>query len=118
MAEALSLAGGNKVDKALETLLPRRNASGAGRERLLWNLGLCRVLLQAGQEDMLAAHVKEVLGVLDEFKLERWEPDLAVEALVLALKGLRSEEEAENGKREGILGRIALLNPVKALDLV
>ena len=117
MTRARALAKENKLTEALGTLMERRNAAGAGRERFLWQLGLCRLLIRAGHETLVAAHVKEVLEVLDEFKVERWEPDLAVEALILALKGLRGQEEADEATRERLAGRVALLDPVKALDL-
>ncbi len=108
----------NKIGEALESLLEGRNTAGAARERFLWQLGLCRLLLQARQETLIGAHVKAALAALDEFKVEQWEPALAVEALVLALKGLRGEGEEQETAREGLIRRIALLDPVKALDLV
>jgi hypothetical protein len=98
-------------------LQSRRGAAGAARDRFLWGLGLCRLLLQAGQETVAAPYATEILQDLEGFRLETWEPGLAVEALVVALKGLRGKEGDGSESCDRLLERIALLDPVKALDL-
>lgn len=120
VAEALKaareLAKANRLGEAVGMLQSKRDAAGAARDRFLWRLGLYRLLLQAGQETVAAPYAKEILQDLEVFRLETWEPGLAVEALVLALKGVRGEED-EGDSRGRLLERIALLDPVKALDL-
>ena len=121
VAEALSaareLVKANRLREAVGMLQSKRDGAGSDRNRFLWRLGLCRLLLQAGQEAVAAPYAKEILEDLEVFRLEAWEPDLAVEALVLALKGLRGKEEDGSESCDRLLERIALLDPVKALDL-
>jgi type VI secretion system protein VasJ len=114
---ARELAKANRLGEAVGMLQSRRGAAGAARDRFLWGLGLCRLLLQAGQETVAAPYATEILQDLEGFRLETWEPGLAVEALVVALKGLRGKEGDGSESCDRLLERIALLDPVKALDL-
>ena len=57
--------------------------------------------------------------MLDAHRIEKWEPELAVEALTTAFAGLRQQADKKDEKLlDEVLNRIAALNPSKALDLM
>ena len=60
-----------------------------------------------------------MLQIVDTYRLEVWEPDLAVEALATIVSGLRAQAGAgEEGLEEAVLNRITTLDPVKAMEFL
>ena len=63
-------------------------------------------------------HLEKVVCDIDAFKLEQWDPDLALEGLVLAWKGFSSEGGKIHQERtDELLNRIANLDPAQAMRL-
>ncbi|MFA5182023.1 MAG: type VI secretion system protein TssA [Syntrophales bacterium] len=117
--EAAKASRDNKLSTALGAFSDKLNHAHSARERFIWQFGLCRLLLQVKQPRLAAPHLKELLQTLEMYRLEQWEPDLAVEILSIVLTGLRSQTgQGDESLEETVLNRITTLDPVKAMEFV
>jgi type VI secretion system protein VasJ len=119
LAEAQGLARDNKFAEALQILRQGLKTAGGGRERLLWTMGLCRLLCRQQHAALAFPFSETLLAQLDHYCLEQWEPELAEEALEVAYQVLRLQGKDEDGgqRMHAVLNRLALLNPARALDI-
>ncbi|RJP73292.1 MAG: type VI secretion system protein TssA [Candidatus Zixiibacteriota bacterium] len=121
VARALQMVKANKMAAALRELNTRRRLAASARERLLWDLGLCQVCARPKLQRLMAPYAREVLDLIEEYRLDRWDPDLAAQALAAVLTGLRKQPRAalEDGGRpliEEVVDRLSLLDPSKVVD--
>lgn len=119
LAEAQGLAGDNKLAEALQVLRQGLKTAGGGRERLLWTMGMCRLLCRQQHAALAYPFSETLLAQLDHYGLEQWEPELAEEALAVVYQVLRLQGKDEDGgqRMNAVLNRLALLNPARALDI-
>jgi len=118
LAEGLKMIKENKLANALIGFKENLNRASSIRNRFVWELGLCRLLLRAKKIHLAVPHIHAILQAIEDFKVEKWEPEMAVEALAVALSGLRLDKEnLDEELMKTILDRISVLNPVRALDL-
>lgn len=118
-AEGMKLIRDNKIASALDAFSAKITTASSIRERFLWELGLCRLLVTAKKTRLAVPYIQEILSMLDAHRIEKWEPELAVEALTTAFAGLRQQADKKDDKLlDEVLNRIAALNPSKALDLM
>jgi len=117
--EAAKASRDNKLPAALGAFTDKLNHASSARERFIWQFGLCRLLLQVKQPRLAAPHLKELLQTLDTYRMEQWEPDLAVAALSTVLTGLRLQTgQSDESLQETVLNRITTLDPVRAMEFV
>jgi len=117
--EAEKSSRDNKLPAALGAFTDKLNHAPSARERFIWQFGLCRLLLQVKQPRLAAPHLKELLQTLDTYRMEQWEPDLAVEALSTVLTGLRLQTgQSDESMQETVLNRITTLDPVRAMEFI
>ncbi len=115
---ARGLVQNQKVSEALSVLQKELDGGSSGKAKLLWRLGLCRILVEAKKARLAVPHLEKILKDIDSFHLEEWEPELALDGLRVAWAGFNAAADESYGKRiEEILDRIALLNPAEALRL-
>ncbi len=108
-----------KLDAALTILIKPMLSASSKREQFLWKLGLLRLLIKLKQIKVAASYIDDIIKNVEEFKLEIWEPDIAVEALSLALSGLRLQKKDRNQEIiESIINKISILDPVKAMEVI
>ena len=115
---AKELVGQQKVAEALSVLQKELRGGGSGKERLLWRLNMCRLLIEAKKARLVVPHLEKILEEIDRFDLENWEPELALDGLRMVWLGF-SELADENYQQriDEALDRIAGLNPAAALSL-
>jgi len=117
--EAEKASRDNRLPAALGAFTDKLNHANSARERFIWQFGLCRLLLQVKQPRLAAPHLKDLLQTLEMYRLEQWEPDLAVEVLSTALTGLRLQTgQSDESLQETVLNRITTLDPVRAMEFV
>jgi len=109
-----------KIAQALNGFRDKLNHASSLRDRFVWEIGLCNVMLWAKKPRLALPYIKEILGFLDEYKIEQWEPSLALEGLTITLSGLRLQEEGSKDEEliGSVLNRISALSPAAALDLL
>ena len=117
--EAAKASRDNKLPAALGAFTDKLNHAPSARVRFIWQFGLCRLLLQVKQPRLAVPHLKDLLQTLEMYRLEQWEPDLAVEVLSTVLTGLRLQTgQSDESLQETVLNRITTIDPVKAMEFV
>lgn len=117
--EAAKASRDNRLPAALGAFTEKLNHAPSARVRFFWQFGLCRLLLQVKQPRLAVPHLKEILQTLEMYRLEQWEPDLAVEVLSTVLTGLRLQAgQGDESLQETVLNRIMTLDPVRAMEFV
>lgn len=118
LAEARELVRKNELAHAFNAFRTRQTTAQTARERLLWEMGLVRLLIMAKQTRLIKPHLGEIVRHVDYYHLEEWEPALAGDALAVVLTGLGIFEEKDEALKDRVLGRIALLDPARAVDFI
>lgn len=117
--QAQQLIKDKQPDVALALLNKHLSTAGSERERFLWKMALCKVLIQLKQVKIASSYIDDILKCIDTHHLEIWEPRQAVEALALSLTGLRLMKDNQNTQTiESVIKRISMIDPVKAIQVV
>jgi type VI secretion system protein VasJ len=116
--KAQALAKKKKVGEAVSILQQELRSSYSKREQLLWRLGLSQILVHAKKPQLALPHLESVLQDIDAYKLEEWDPNLALKGLKMVWQGFSTHSD-EVGKKQAthVLNRIAKLDPTEALRL-
>ena len=116
---AEQLVAANKIGEAIEIFSAKIQSVSSLREKLMWEVGLCRLLNIARKTRLAGPFIKEILELIEAHRLERWEPDLALEALTVVWNGLRQLDDKKDAQLlEAVFDRITALKPSRALDLI
>lgn len=117
-AKAQELAKNKKIFDAVTVLQNSLKSTSSGRARFLLRLGMIRLLSDVDQGGLARAHVEEVLEHIKEFRLEQWEPDLALSGYTAAYESLSAEEDDDaQALAKKTLQRIGRINPAAALKI-
>lgn len=98
--------------------------AGSGRERLLWEMSFCHLLIQSKTTALLLPFLKEIYQTIADYRTEKWEPGLAFTALVVVLTGLRKlpPNEGVSGDlskfTEEVVHRLSVLDPARTLEYI
>lgn len=117
--KAKTLAGKKNLVEAVEAIQEELIRSVSDKERMLWRLALTEILLSAKKLETALPHLEELRHTIEQYRLEEWEPDLALRALIMVWKGF-SMHPSDVSKNTCVdaLNRIAKLSPKQALLLV
>ncbi len=117
--KALALSKKRKTLEATRILQQGLQKSSAPRGRLHFRMALAQVLTLAKKPGLAVPHLDDMLHILETYRLEEWDRDLAVSALKIAYTGFKNDAQEESRQAESrILSRIARLDPVEALGLM
>jgi type VI secretion system protein VasJ len=116
--KAQALAKKKKLVEAVESLQQHLHNSSSERDRLLWRLALSQLLANSKKPGLALPHLGHILRDLDLYRLDKWDPELALSALKTVLVGLNSQSDQDSKKNATeVLSRIATLDPAEALRL-
>ena len=116
--KAQTLAKQKKLLEAVESLQQGLLHSISQREKLLWRLALSQILVGSKQPRLALPHLEEVLQAIEMYRLEEWDPGLALRGLKMAWLGFDSHsDQTSKGKALDCLNRITKLDPAEALRL-
>ncbi len=77
---------------------------------------MCQMLVEESQGRIALPHIELVLTDIDSYRLEGYEPSIALRALKLAWQGLNGQPEHEyKARANDVLCRIARLDMTEAL---
>ena len=113
--QAEALARKKKLPEAVSLIQQQMQVCTGGRDRLIWRIGLARILMRAPSSGLVRPHLELILKDIDEFRLEEWDPGLALEGLQTVFRGLNAGKGKEES--QAILPRIARLDAFEALQL-
>ena len=81
-------------------------------------MALCRMLTGSKRIDMALPHLDLILNDIETYRLESWDPPLALDGLKLVWTAYTSHSGSEaQRKAEAALSQIAKLDPAEALKL-
>lgn len=118
MEKAKSLAQRKKIKEAVGLVQEQLQRSSSGKAALSWRMALSRILLGAKHKQVAVPHIDQIIADIDNYHLERWDPDMALKGLVLAWNGFHTISDNRSGERaDEVLQRISRLDPAEALRL-
>jgi len=118
LAEAQALAKKKKLLEAVQLLQKEMKNCVSQHETLLWRLELCRMLIGSKRTDMALPHLDLIIKDIETYRLESWDPPLALEGLKLVWTGYISHTGSDAERNaEVVLSQIAKLDPAEALKL-
>jgi type VI secretion system protein VasJ len=118
IANAHMLAKTKKLKEAVELLSDNLKKSVSDKEKLLWRIGLSQVLIGSKKADMTLPHLEHILSDIEDYKLEKWDPDIALNGYKTVLAALKTQKDDDaKSKAKDILGKIAKLDAVEAFKI-
>jgi type VI secretion system protein VasJ len=118
LAEAQTLAKKKKLLEAVQLLQKELKNCVSQQETLMWRLALCRMLIGSKRTDMALPHLGLIIKDIETYRLETWDPQLALEGLKLVWTGYSSHTGSDAKRNaEVVLSQIAQLDPAEALKL-
>ncbi|MGM0451985.1 MAG: type VI secretion system protein TssA [Thermodesulfobacteriota bacterium] len=116
--EALELVQNKKVVEAVQLLQDSLASSASGRDALIFRIGLCRVLLDAGKVEPALPQLETLESLIQSHGIEDWEPDLALQGLQLIYAGFSDcSRQQFKDQAVAVFDRIARINPAAACKI-
>lgn len=117
-AEATKLAKNKKIFDSVSIIQDTLNSRSSAREQFLLRLGMVSLLTDVEQNELAHAHVEVVLEHIKIFRLEEWEPNLALSGYKSAYDALIAEGgDVAVALSKETLKRIGRINPAEALKI-
>lgn len=117
--EARTLIRSGKLLEAVERFQRHLGNGSSRKEKLLWRLALAQLLMNTNRAILALPHLEQVIADIGTFRLEEYDPCLALQGLRLAWVGFDSQTEPRfKEKAADALHRIARLDPVEMVRLV
>ncbi len=114
-----ALMNSGKQGEGLSQMQQSLQSSRSGRECYLWRLSLVQLLTVTGMEKLAIPHIFELMKDYDFYHLEKWDPEMALQALKAVWSVLRTQNDPEsNRKADDTLSRISMLSPSDAFNLI
>jgi type VI secretion system protein VasJ len=118
MSEAQNLIKKGKLVEAVDRLQQKLHNSSSQKERLLWRLALSQLLLNTKQTKLVLPTLEEILKDIDNYRLEEYDPYLALKGLKMIWLGMSSQsDQASKDKAMNVLNRIAKLDLTEVIRL-
>jgi type VI secretion system protein VasJ len=116
--KAQAFADGGQLAEALACLHAALRKSSAAREVFLWRLAITRLLIDLQQKALIAPYLDQVLSDIAAYRLEEWDPNLALKGFRLIWTGYHVlADQAFAEAAQSALHRIATLDPAGASEL-
>lgn len=123
--EVTALTASGHTEKALDLLQAAIRNSSNERDNFRRSILVCNLLVSAKQPDIALSILESLADKIQLYHLDKWDPDLAVEAwtiMVKVLKVARANKPAPlqasmQEKQNGILSKISQIDPKKAFSL-
>ncbi|MFO8048481.1 MAG: type VI secretion system domain-containing protein, partial [Desulfosudaceae bacterium] len=113
--EARGLLRKKEKAEAVALLQDRMASAGSRREGFMYRMALARLFMTMGKNDLAGPHLEEILAAIDGYALETWDPDLAVQGLMLVHENATMEKNQDKGRE--VLNRIVKIKPVSAFRM-
>lgn len=114
--QSQNLAAAKRLPEGIALLTKEIQGNSGGRDRLLWRIGLARLLMNNRQMKYALPHLEQILDEVKEYRLEEWDPALALQALRVVWSGFKNDRPVRE-RADGVLARIARIDPVEAMNL-
>jgi type VI secretion system protein VasJ len=116
--EAQALIKKGKLLEAIERLQNKFHHSPSQREKLLWRLAMSQLLVKNKQAKVALPHLDQILKDIDFYRLEEYDPELAIKSLKTVWIGFSSQsDQPSKEKASEVLQRIAKLDLTEAIRI-
>lgn len=116
--EAQILIKKGKVLDAVERLQQKFHGSLSQKEKFLWRLALSQLLVNTKQSKLILPHLEQILKDIDLYRLEEYDPVLALKALKVVWLGWSAQShQASKEKASEMIDRIAKLDLTEAIRM-
>jgi len=116
--EAQVLVKKGKLIEGIERLQRQLRHSFSQREKLLWRLALSQLLVSSHKSKLALPYLEQILQEVERYKLEDWDPELALKSLKIVWIGFQSQsDQVSKDKATEALNRMVKLDPAEALRL-
>jgi type VI secretion-associated protein, VC_A0119 family len=125
MKEAQALAASGSIEKALDLIQNALRCSSSERDNFRRSIMLCNLLVSAKQPDIALSILESLHEKINNYHLDKWDPDLSVEAwssMVKVLKMAKANkppnvQAAMHEKLNMVVSKISQIDPKKAFSL-
>ena len=125
MKEAQALAAGGSVEKALDLIQNALRGSSSERDNFRRSIMLCDLLMAAKQPDIALSILESLHEKINNYHLDKWDPDLSVEAWSAMVKVIKmakgnkppNVQAAMHEKLNVVVSKISQIDPKKAFSL-
>jgi type VI secretion system protein VasJ len=125
MKEAQALAAGGSVEKALDLIQNALRGSSSERDNFRRSIMLCDLLMAAKQPDIALSILESLHEKINNYHLDKWDPDLSVEAWSAMVKVIKmakgnkppNVQAAMLEKLNVVVSKISQIDPKKAFSL-
>jgi type VI secretion system protein VasJ len=118
IAEAHVLIIGGKMLEAIEKLQRKLSGAASSREKILWRLAIARLMIDVRQVKLALPQLEQIIREIDHFRLEDYDPALALRGLKLAWAGLELQNDTSvKIKTSDLLDRIARIDMAEVIKL-
>jgi len=115
-AEINELIQKKDMEKAFLLLENKILQAKSLREKLIQRISLVNILMEIGKPELGLAHINEIISIIDSYKIDILEPELAVAGFSAAYSIIASVNNDDNNKekKDNILNKINILSPSTA----
>jgi type VI secretion system protein VasJ len=118
LRQALELVTDGKTSEAVRKMQQGLRGAGSRKAAFHWRIALCRLLVDTPEARHALPHIDEILKEIELFRLEEYDPELALIGLKLAWDGYRANAGlVPEEKLSEIQGRIARVDVSAAMSL-
>jgi type VI secretion system protein VasJ len=118
MQQAQDLMMEKKIIEAIALLQQEMRLAYSEKDRMLWRLALCRILITSRNATLAVSHFDQILKDIQTFRLEEWDPMLALQGLKVIWSGFQKMSDKEAKERAAlVLHQISRIDPVEALRI-
>ena len=116
--QARELIAAGRTAEAVRKMQQGLRSGGSRKEAFQWRVALCRLLVETPEARHALPHIEEILKEIDLFRLEEYDPELALKGLKVAWDGYRANAGIVPEERVAeIQGRIARVDVSAAMSL-
>lgn len=116
--KARELIAEGRTAEAVRGMQQGLRAGGSRKAAFHWRVALCRLLVGTPEARLALPHIEEILKEIDFFRLEEYDPELALKGLKVAWDGYRASAGLVPEERVlEIQGRIARVDISAAMSL-
>lgn len=117
--EAMHILSDKGLTQAIHYFQEQSGSGSNDRERFRHDIALSQISLKAKKPHLALPFIERILQTIDSVRLENWEPELALQAMLISYKCLKLIDKKEHEKQiESLLKRIILLDPEKSINIV
>ncbi len=119
MEDAEQIAATGDIAGALRGLREKIGSASSGHERFIRVLYFCRFLFRVNQIKLTVPYLQELIVCIDNYKIELWDPKLAINAYKTILYGMKRQKSGNvEDLVDEVTKRLALIDPAGAIKFL